>query len=117
MNFVYDILIPFFVGLLGIYFAYSIFDVFLKFSFEIVSSIKEGIKKKKTKHGKWLIIVLYALIVSVGTIVVSGNIIGDDAFTTKAMVRILFGLVGFSLFIAFTDSPLHKKYKNTNEDK
>lgn len=116
MNFLYDILIPFIIGLLGIYLSYSIFDLFLEFSFGIVDIIKKEIKKKKTKYGKLLTIVISIAIIPITTIIVVGNIFGENALTIKAIFKILSGLLGFILFIAFFDSPLHKKYKNSDKD-
>ena len=116
MKFFEDIFLPFIIGFIGIYMAYMIFDLFLKLSFGIVSTIKDKIKTKNSKLGKWSVLTLSFVVVIVVVIIIIGNVLGETILQKKNIFRILFGLIGFVLFVLFVDSPLHEKYKKQKYD-
>ena len=116
MNVFYDIIIPFLVGIFGIYIAYMTFELFLKVSFRFAYSVKEDFGKKKTALGK-ILTVMVLLIVAVGTIVLIATFIYSEEYISKKIVaRIFFCIIGFALFVMFFNSPLHEKFKDSDDN-
>lgn len=111
MNVPNDILIPFLVGIFGIYITYMLFDLFLKMSFQIANSIKEELSKRETSIGKILtVIIALVILVGIGVLIIT-FLFNEDFITKKIVSKIFFCLFGFGVFVAFFNSPIHERFK------
>lgn len=117
MDFTHDILIPFAIGIFGIYFAYMIFHLFIELSFKAISNIKEDLKKKKTRTKKFFLIIISTITITIFILMVATFVLRDELFSKSILTKIFFGTIGYVIFVAFFNSPMHEIFNKHNNKK